>query len=42
MGKIYTKCENCGYPELNTAKKCGKCDYIFTESHIKIQMEDLN
>ena len=40
MGKIYTKCESCGYPELNTAKKCGKCDYIFTESHIQIQMED--
>jgi len=28
MGKYYTKCESCGYPELNTAKVCSECEYI--------------
>ena len=42
MGRIYTKCESCGYPELNTEKKCGECDYIFTKSHIQIQKTEIN
>ena len=41
MGKIYTKCESCGYPQLNTAKKCKECDYIFTKSHIQIQKKEI-
>jgi len=41
MGKLHTKCKNCGYPEKNTELFCSACGYE-TDKSRRINQRALN